>query len=135
MKQLPISKPYWMQALVLLKGLVENPFVIYAHYIIICLTESNMKVVQEAAYQVYWIFPQHNSSVAPCVFRAAMQNLQEENEQLREQRLCSVCLDLEKNVVFLPCAHLCCCDKCAPQLRKCPICRKGIRGSVRVYTP
>ncbi|KAL5011157.1 hypothetical protein ScPMuIL_013462 [Solemya velum] len=59
--------------------------------------------------------------------------LVEENRQLKEQRMCKVCMDEEVSVVFLPCGHLVCCPGCAPAMRKCPICRKNIKGSVRTY--
>ncbi|XP_046545605.1 LOW QUALITY PROTEIN: baculoviral IAP repeat-containing protein 7-like [Haliotis rubra] len=61
------------------------------------------------------------------------QSLIEENRQLKEQRQCKICMDEEVNVVFLPCGHLVCCATCAPALRKCPICRANIRGTVRTF--
>ncbi|VDI31019.1 baculoviral IAP repeat-containing protein 7/8, partial [Mytilus galloprovincialis] len=51
------------------------------------------------------------------------ENLIEENRQLRDQRLCKVCLDLEASIAFLPCGHIVCCIDCAPAMRKCPVCR------------
>ncbi|XP_067674319.1 E3 ubiquitin-protein ligase XIAP-like isoform X2 [Haliotis asinina] len=61
------------------------------------------------------------------------QSLIEENRQLKEQRQCKICMEDEVNVVFLPCGHLVCCATCAPALRKCPICRANIRGTVRTF--
>lgn len=60
-------------------------------------------------------------------------SLIEENRQLKEQTLCKICLDESVSMVFLPCGHLCCCSQCAPALRKCPICRVFIRGTVKTY--
>jgi hypothetical protein len=57
----------------------------------------------------------------------------EENRQLREARMCKVCMDSEVNTVFLPCGHLVCCNNCSPQLRNCPICRTFIRGTVKTF--
>lgn len=57
----------------------------------------------------------------------------EENRQLREQRLCKVCLDLDASIAFLPCGHIVCCKDCAPAIRNCPICRKYIKGTVKTY--
>lgn len=59
--------------------------------------------------------------------------LLEENRQLRDARTCRVCMDLEVNVVFLPCGHLVSCDSCAPALRNCAVCRSLIRGTVKVF--
>ncbi|CAG0879227.1 unnamed protein product [Cyprideis torosa] len=59
--------------------------------------------------------------------------LREEKRRLEEFRLCKVCMDNEKCVVLLPCAHLCVCASCAPALKDCPICRELIRGTVKTY--
>lgn len=53
--------------------------------------------------------------------------------ELKEQRLCKICMVEEANMVFLPCAHLVSCASCAPALPFCPICRAEIKGSVRAY--
>ncbi|OWF56464.1 Baculoviral IAP repeat-containing protein 7-A [Mizuhopecten yessoensis] len=57
--------------------------------------------------------------------------LQEENQALRDRKTCKVCLDEEASIVFLPCGHLVTCPMCASALRKCPICRTFIRGTVK----
>lgn len=44
---------------------------------------------------------------------------------------CKVCLDAEVRVVFLPCAHLVCCHRCAVKIHSCPICRMRILRSVK----
>lgn len=62
-------------------------------------------------------------------------DLEKENKMLRDQKTCKVCLDKEVGMVFLPCGHLCCCVSCAPAVRKCPICRGEIKGTVRTYIP
>ena len=59
--------------------------------------------------------------------------LEEENLKLKEQRLCKICMDEEVSIVLLPCGHLVSCAKCAPALRDCPICRNGIKGTVRTF--
>ncbi|KAJ8314476.1 hypothetical protein KUTeg_006626 [Tegillarca granosa] len=64
-----------------------------------------------------------------------MSDLEKENKMLRDQKTCKVCLDKEVGMVFLPCGHLCCCVSCAPAVRKCPICRGDIKGTVRTYIP
>ncbi|XP_055959186.1 baculoviral IAP repeat-containing protein 3 [Patella vulgata] len=56
-----------------------------------------------------------------------------ENEELKEQRLCKICMDAESNIVLLPCGHLVSCELCAPVLTKCPRCCKAVRGSVKTY--
>lgn len=53
---------------------------------------------------------------------------------------CVVCQDNEKNIVLLPCKHLCLCLECcqtinrmASNRRTCPLCRVKIRDYINVY--
>ncbi|XP_046551212.1 E3 ubiquitin-protein ligase XIAP-like [Haliotis rubra] len=64
-----------------------------------------------------------------------VQSLLNENRELKEQRLCKVCLENEISVIFLPCGHLVCCSHCATSLSNCPICRVKINGSAKAYWP
>ncbi|WAR07715.1 PIAP-like protein [Mya arenaria] len=59
------------------------------------------------------------------------QRLSDENELLKQQITCKVCMDNEICMVFLPCGHMVCCFKCADQLRTCAVCRCVIKGTVR----
>lgn len=61
-------------------------------------------------------------------------DLKEENERLKNERLCVVCLGREKNVLFLPCAHLTACLECSLSLQNCPMCRSKIQATVRTFT-
>ncbi|CAM5095569.1 unnamed protein product [Natator depressus] len=58
---------------------------------------------------------------------------EEQLRRLQEERMCKVCMDKDVSVVFVPCGHLVVCVECAPSLRRCPICRAVIRGSVRTF--
>uniref|UniRef100_A0A8C5LAB2 RING-type E3 ubiquitin transferase n=1 Tax=Jaculus jaculus TaxID=51337 RepID=A0A8C5LAB2_JACJA len=57
----------------------------------------------------------------------------EQLRKLQEERTCKVCMDREVSIVFIPCGHLVVCKDCAPSLRKCPICRSTIKGTVRTF--
>jgi hypothetical protein len=46
-------------------------------------------------------------------------SLTEEKRQLREQRLCKTCFDMEATIAFLPCGHIASCSDYAPAMRKC----------------
>eukprot|EP00039_Didymoeca_costata_P007709 m.103016 g.103016 ORF g.103016 m.103016 type:complete len:341 (-) comp13793_c0_seq2:766-1788(-) len=48
---------------------------------------------------------------------------------------CVICLDADRDSVFLDCAHQVCCQQCAANVINCPICRAPIRRVVRVYRP
>ena len=43
---------------------------------------------------------------------------------------CCVCMDTEREQVFIPCGHYCCCGKCSKALNKCPICRTAVTDRV-----
>lgn len=59
--------------------------------------------------------------------------MEEQLRRLQEERTCKVCMDKEVSIVFIPCGHLVVCKECAPSLRKCPICRGTIKGTVRTF--
>jgi baculoviral IAP repeat-containing protein 7/8 len=46
---------------------------------------------------------------------------------------CKVCMNNELGVLFLPCAHIVCCTKCALEVKNCPFCRKQFHTAVRVH--
>ncbi|KAF4795764.1 baculoviral IAP repeat containing 7 [Turdus rufiventris] len=58
---------------------------------------------------------------------------EEQLRRLQEERMCKVCMDKDVSVVFVPCGHLVACAECALNLRRCPICRAAIQGSVRAF--
>ena len=61
-------------------------------------------------------------------------NLRDENERLKNERLCAVCLINDKNMLFLPCAHLASCLDCSFNMQNCPLCRSKIQATVRTYS-
>ncbi|KAK7107926.1 death-associated inhibitor of apoptosis 1-like [Littorina saxatilis] len=62
-----------------------------------------------------------------------LENLEAENEDLKTQMSCKICMDEDSSVVFLPCGHLVACTGCAIALKICPLCRTDIKGSVRAH--
>uniref|UniRef100_K1QB79 Apoptosis 1 inhibitor n=1 Tax=Magallana gigas TaxID=29159 RepID=K1QB79_MAGGI len=55
------------------------------------------------------------------------------NTSLKDQILCKICMEKNVSIAFLPCGHLACCEDCAPAMRKCPICREFVRGTVKTF--
>uniref|UniRef100_A0A7S3K3L9 RING-type domain-containing protein n=1 Tax=Aureoumbra lagunensis TaxID=44058 RepID=A0A7S3K3L9_9STRA len=56
--------------------------------------------------------------------------------QLEESTLCAVCLDKPKSTALVPCGHrlcLLCASKFHQQLHSCPVCRRHVRSTLRVY--
>jgi hypothetical protein len=49
-----------------------------------------------------------------------------------EHRLCVVCRDREKAILFKPCLHVCVCEGCRGRLRpyRCPICQEPVREHI-----
>ncbi|KAH3744260.1 hypothetical protein Pelo_14345 [Pelomyxa schiedti] len=46
---------------------------------------------------------------------------------------CAVCMEHERNAVFVPCAHLVCCFECASIMKTCPTCRGPISSVLKIY--
>lgn len=52
----------------------------------------------------------------------------------RDETCCVVCTMRVKNVVIMPCRHLCVCAECSEnKLLWCPICRTDVTGTMTVY--
>ncbi|CAH0547478.1 unnamed protein product [Brassicogethes aeneus] len=45
---------------------------------------------------------------------------------------CVICLDLECQIIFVPCGHLCCCSQCSTMITECPMCRSSIERKIKV---
>ena len=54
--------------------------------------------------------------------------------KIEDSHLCKVCYDKEVSVVFCPCGHHVCCQRCAGNCHICPICRKHIAHIQLVFT-
>ncbi|KAK3237668.1 hypothetical protein CYMTET_52277 [Cymbomonas tetramitiformis] len=55
-----------------------------------------------------------------------------------EERCCCVCLDAAREYAFMPCGHRCVCELCAESTMRstgalCPVCRRPVQGSLRIY--
>ena len=59
------------------------------------------------------------------------EDLEEENQDIKSERICKICQVNEVSILFLPCGHLVSCAQCAPALRSCAICRQRVKGWVR----
>ncbi|XP_059147837.1 uncharacterized protein LOC131935460 [Physella acuta] len=62
-----------------------------------------------------------------------MRRIKEQNNQLRQQTVCKICMDKEVAVVFLPCGHLVSCGDCSIAMKDCPVCRHNVKGIVRAF--
>uniref|UniRef100_A0A8C9R4W8 RING-type E3 ubiquitin transferase n=1 Tax=Scleropages formosus TaxID=113540 RepID=A0A8C9R4W8_SCLFO len=83
-------------------------------------------------YLLRELMAQSNEAVSPSQDLSDLP-MEEQLRRLQEERTCKVCMDKEVNIVFIPCGHLVVCKECAPSLRKCPICRGLVKGTVRTF--
>ncbi|WAR16589.1 BIR7A-like protein [Mya arenaria] len=56
-----------------------------------------------------------------------------ENQNLRNNTVCSYCKRLEVSLVFLPCGHLVSCSTCGNKQKSCVTCGQNVKGTVRTY--
>lgn len=59
--------------------------------------------------------------------------LKTENEKLRKAVTCVVCKNKQVETLLLPCTHVNMCEPCADEAKECPVCKKRILGTVRIY--
>ncbi|XP_011442456.3 uncharacterized protein [Magallana gigas] len=72
------------------------------------------------------------------VFQRRLQELEEEIRRLSTQSkraLCKICHDREVQVSFYPCKHIISCEGCVDSLpeKTCPMCRKPIQDTIKMY--
>lgn len=46
---------------------------------------------------------------------------------------CVVCLEAPRQILLMPCRHVCCCKDCAERLERCPICRTETKSLAEVF--
>ena len=74
---------------------------------------------------------QENTAKLDPSLELSIKSLEEENRNLKDQQTCKICLDEPVAIVFLPCGHMAACVNCSPALRRCPICRAFIKGTLK----
>lgn len=59
-----------------------------------------------------------------------------EMEVIKIENECIICMDKQRNILFLPCNHLICCDKCSDKFiykNECPGCKRKIENKINIY--
>ena len=61
--------------------------------------------------------------------------VKESNPEVDVSSLCAVCITTKKNVVFMPCRHLTCCESCAANtsIVACVLCRTPIECKITIF--
>lgn len=47
---------------------------------------------------------------------------------------CIVCCNNKRNVLFMNCKHMLCCDTCSEKINECPICKTNIIKKIKIFT-
>ena len=47
--------------------------------------------------------------------------------------LCIICIDNDRDAIYMPCRHNATCIKCTKNLKNCPICKVEISEAIRIY--
>lgn len=74
------------------------------------------------------------------MFRESMDKSRKERrskqrvETLTDEQRCVVCVNNPKEVIVLPCGHVCLCEDCAVEIKSaCPVCRGNIKSKAPAY--
>ena len=62
-----------------------------------------------------------------------VEELRKQNETLKSNITCKVCMDHNVGMLFLPCRHLICCEPCSDSVKRCPLCRQRIIGTIKAF--
>lgn len=68
------------------------------------------------------------------ISKSILDEINTKKEESATSNVCSICLENEVNVLFLPCRHFIICNVCVPKLMvsTCPFCRTKIEEGVKV---
>jgi len=55
-------------------------------------------------------------------------------DRLKEEKLCNICMENEKNILIFPCKHFKICEQCsAKDLKLCPFCNVTIESTMKLF--
>ncbi|XP_053404816.1 uncharacterized protein LOC123555189 [Mercenaria mercenaria] len=60
-------------------------------------------------------------------------SIEDEYQQLKDQRLCKICMELDIEITFTPCGHFISCEPCGKPLKQCPVCRQSVKSYLKTY--
>ena len=95
---------------------------------------SNITLIEKYGNQIYqnafYIRP-----LPPMAINVTPDEEHHETTYLFPDRSCSICMTQERNLVFMPCNHLCACAECGfnPTINTCPMCRSAFTSRMVVY--
>ncbi|KAL4233183.1 Baculoviral IAP repeat-containing [Mactra antiquata] len=93
---------------------------------------EKLRCQQKTVSRAHGLPVQESSGAEMCTSSGAS-SLEDEYRQMKDQRLCKICMVRDVEITFTPCGHLAVCEKCGQPLKKCPICRRLIKSYVKTY--
>lgn len=63
----------------------------------------------------------------------SLQKVQEKNPSDDSLLICVICMVNQRSVLFMPCCHFSTCMICSKKITECPICRKFIKNTVKLF--
>lgn len=57
---------------------------------------------------------------------------EQEREAAQSRLQCAVCMEAERDTLFVPCNHVVACAGCAARVQTCPVCRAAIGSKLPV---
>lgn len=64
-------------------------------------------------------------------YNERVRSLEERLRVMEEDKQCQICMERDKNMVFL-CGHGAC-KECSERLRSCHVCRESIQNKIQIY--
>ena len=62
-----------------------------------------------------------------------LESLRKETKALYCNSMCLNCFTNQRNIVTLPCSHLCLCERCSEKVYKCPSCQEVISRIIKTF--
>lgn len=75
----------------------------------------------------------YHSCQIPSIFSSASQEMRESLRVMQESSVCKNCKQNVIDVVCIPCGHLSLCNNCAPNIKKCPVCKTKIQETMKIF--
>ena len=83
---------------------------------------------------MYWLHSRYKKYAEHKQYLRARKEMENFNEKSDvDNHVCSICLEEPRDIVFLPCGHICVCSKCSEMVEKCPVCRGRIDSKSVVF--
>lgn len=86
------------------------------------------------------LYKKHKAAKEERLFRESMEKSRRERRSVQriepnsDEQRCVVCVTNPKEVIVLPCGHVCLCEDCALQIKTtCPVCRGDIKTKAPAY--